>query len=1329
MAAMAGLTRQGRVSIPSLWRVFQAVSFAALGWAGLSLAIGAHGALWLGAVSATSVGLVLAVLVQLLGTVIAAFSARYLEGEAHQRRYIGALAAVLAGVHVFLLADHWLLLTAAWAAVGMALQRLLCFYPDRPFALLAAHKKRIADRLADVMLLSAAGLAWWEVGSGSLSALWAHIAQQGMSMPLQASAVLLVLAVTLRTALLPVHGWLIQVMEAPTPVSALLHAGVVNLGGFVLIRFAPMLEQASAARALLLVLGLTTAVLAGMVMLTRTSIKVRLAWSTVAQMGFMLLECALGLYTLALLHLIGHSLYKAHAFLSASAVVRQTRLQALHRASAPTTASVVLAPVLTISAVFLVLTLAGLSVWPWWWSLVLGLAWAPLLWLPAAQAGGPARTAQLLFGILTVVGLTIAALAAHGLPFGLQDAPDHRLGVIALLGMCALYVCQALLQKQPQLLSRWRRWSYAGFYLDEVYTRLALLLWPAHWAPATSPYLDPKAAATRGADASAAPVGAELEARHAEIERACSQACQAIAPAWPLDRAIAVNPHWSRIGMPVRRVAARMAVLGGIQVFPPRDQQLRAWREGRIGAADLDQALRQLLEAQTVGLTPEQCVDALQASGLQVQLPLLIDVLDNDPHRHSRLSWRQAITHQVSQTCAAYFDEHQASWQPERGQGLYAFWRETLQHDHGIGLLMGLPHIGRAVNALPATAIEAECWVMQRLGLPQAVWADYLESVLLTVNGWASWCAYLGWEAGLAGSKDSHLRELLAIRLAWGALLLECKDDAATRQAFAALQQAWSQAPLALQETERALLIDEVWQLALEIGYQRELAQRLASANSHGVAPAEIEVQAVFCIDVRSEPLRRSLEAVWPGIQTLGFAGFFGLPVAYTPLATPARRPQLPGLLAPTMEVSDCIVSADSARHEADAALQGAASRSRQARFAMADQWLAASRWPGAAFSFVETAGLGYLGKLGNWLLPSKQPRARDDLDGLAARYRPICRPQLLGLDLEAKVALAARVLHAMGLEQQLAPLVLLVGHGSQSANNAHAAALDCGACCGQTGEVNARSLATLLNEPAVRQGLEARGLTVPESTAFVAALHNTTTDEIEGFDLDLLPKEALTRWERLQAFFGHACDQVRRERATRLQLDPRAPHEALLGQLRRRANDGAQTRPEWGLAGNAAFLIAPRHRSLGVALGGRCFLHDYDTHQDGDGSVLELLMTAPMLVTHWINWQYHASTCDPLRLGSGNKVLHNVVGGSLGVFEGNGGDLRIGLSRQSLDDGERWAHEPLRLTVIIDAPQAAIEAVIGKHAVIRQLLDNGWIHLWRFKPAGFERYEHGAWS
>ncbi|WP_043819694.1 putative inorganic carbon transporter subunit DabA, partial [Rubrivivax gelatinosus] len=246
-------------------------------------------------------------------------------------------------------------------------------------------------------------------------------------------------------------------------------------------------------------------------------------------------------------------------------------------------------------------------------------------------------------------------------------------------------------------------------------------------------------------------------------------------------------------------------------------------------------------------------------------------------------------------------------WQPERAGGLYAFWRDTLTHDHGIGALMGLPGIARGLAALPATRLDAERWVLRRLGLPEEAWPAYLEAVLLTVHGWASCCAYRGWQARLEGRDDEHLRELLAVRLAWGALLLECRDDAATRRAFAALQVQWEQAPALLHQAEQALCVDELWQHALEIGYQRELAQRLL-----GVAPtprSEPEAQTVFCIDVRSEPLRRALEAASPGVQTFGFAGFFGLPLAYTPLATGARRPHLPGLLAPGVEAVDRIAA------------------------------------------------------------------------------------------------------------------------------------------------------------------------------------------------------------------------------------------------------------------------------------------------------------------------------------------------------------------------------------------------------------------------------------
>lgn len=490
-----------------LWAGFKILSGLALAAAGTTLALqlfdrypdlGERVSLFVPGVTVTLIGSWMAALVQLLGTVIGGFSARYLRGEPRQARYIAGLAGVLAAVQVLLLADHWLVLIGAWALAGSALQRLLCFYRDRSFALLAAHKKRIADRAADLLLVAAAIAAWLAAGSGSISDLLRHAGSHDNSPLLAFSAVCLALAVIVRTASLPVHGWLIQVMEAPTPVSALLHAGVVNLGGFVLIRFAELLETSSSARWLLMTFGLATALLAGFAMLTQVSIKARLAWSTVAQMGFMLLECGLGLYKLAALHLIGHSLYKAHTFLAASSAVRETRLKVMRGVDDTRRLSLVAAPLLALAAVTLVQDATrGGAAWPWWWSAQLGLAWAPIFWLPArAGATAPAAWQRLLVGFAMVALLTAVALLGHALPLGASNAPDRAGGLVTLAGATLMYLGLATVRGRHGGWATWRRWSYAGFYADEVYTRLALRLWPARWNSATATPLVWRAAAT-----------------------------------------------------------------------------------------------------------------------------------------------------------------------------------------------------------------------------------------------------------------------------------------------------------------------------------------------------------------------------------------------------------------------------------------------------------------------------------------------------------------------------------------------------------------------------------------------------------------------------------------------------------------------------------------------------------------------------------------------------------------------------------------------------------------------------------------------------------------
>ncbi|WP_369600822.1 DUF2309 domain-containing protein [Hahella sp. SMD15-11] len=812
-----------------------------------------------------------------------------------------------------------------------------------------------------------------------------------------------------------------------------------------------------------------------------------------------------------------------------------------------------------------------------------------------------------------------------------------------------------------------------------------------------------------------------------QAEEALRRVCERVAPIWPLHQAIAVNPYWGRIDMPLRKVAARLAVLGNIRVFPPRDQIRRAWDTHQIHTQDLDAALTRL-DAQGHTVPDAQtCIQALRHPPRVTHLPLLIDLLDNAPERNRRLTWRYAITFQISQTCAAYFDTHQSDWHsPGRQAGLYRFWRDTLRHDHGIGALIGLPRLGEALHALPETLEDAECWVAEHVRLPETVMEDYLEAVLLTVNGWASWCAGLRWRARLRHEDDHHLRELLAVRLAWGALLLECCDDDAINREREILHKAWHEAPQRLAWAESELQVDEIWQLALDISFQRQLTRRLVPMPQIS-APERPEIQAAFCIDVRSEPIRRALENVWPGIRTLGVAGFFGLPARYHPLGTAAQYDILPGLLAPTADITDqCVPGPDApGTHRDPTRLQTA----RQRRLSISALWDDASRWPGTAFSYAENAGFLRLVQLWQWVFPPDQPRETVHQAGLTSGERHAWRPRIVNLSREEKARLAEGLLRSLGLTEGLAPLILLIGHGSQSANNPHAAALECGACGGHSGEVNARAMAAVLNDAEVRKCLQTAGLEIPEETWFMAALHNTTTDELEAFDTDLLPAAAAARWQRFQEVWAHASDQVRRKRASGLGVDPRLPAPALLRQLRRRANDGAQLVHEWGLANNAAFIIAPGSRTRNSDLEGRVFLHDYQPDSDPDGTILETILTGPLLVTHWINWQYHASTCDPEHLGSGNKLLHNVVGGGIGVFEGNGGDLRIGLPRQSVYTRDDWRHQPVRLTVLIDARRETIDSILSRHEILRHLLEHDWIHLWRLTTAGYESRLRSGWS
>jgi NAD(P)H-quinone oxidoreductase subunit 5 len=450
-----------------------------------------HGA---AAEPATSLGVrvdvvtcVMLLLVCSIGLVIVRYSRTYLHGDPGLARYFRWLLFTLGAVAALVIANNLLVIAIAWTATSVFLHQLLTFYSDRNAALVAAHKKFLVSRLADLCLVACLWLVYATVGSLDLDRIAAWAASHPDLTPsMQVAAVLVVIAVALKSAQLPFHGWLMQVMEAPTPVSALLHAGVVNIGGFVLIRLAPWMAHAEFAQLLLVVIGLVSAIVAALVMTTRVSVKVSLAWSTCAQMGFMLVQCGLGLWHLALLHLVAHSLYKAHAFLSSGTAVDVWRLQALtKRPPAPSWAR--LGVGVFVATGISALCVASLQWFAWVrpgdpsvpvFAILVSLSMLPLL----VQATSGLASSIAIAG--RVIGVVLLYVGCHAFAAQLMPAQFEGTNVLAWVlvgvGFVGLFAVKAALQASPNgpLARALYPWLFAGLYLDESFTRLTFRVWP-----------------------------------------------------------------------------------------------------------------------------------------------------------------------------------------------------------------------------------------------------------------------------------------------------------------------------------------------------------------------------------------------------------------------------------------------------------------------------------------------------------------------------------------------------------------------------------------------------------------------------------------------------------------------------------------------------------------------------------------------------------------------------------------------------------------------------------------------------------------------------------
>ncbi|MEO1060928.1 MAG: putative inorganic carbon transporter subunit DabA [Actinomycetota bacterium] len=1238
------------------------------------------------------------------GLVVVSFSRRSLDGDPRAARYFTLMGAVLTGSALVVLPGHpaglvagWLLST--WALVGLVGHR-------ESWARSAAAQRRIARTLAvgDVALVAAVAVALWAGGVDAITRPATGVTELAATDVLGIDAVhvvalLLAVAGAARSALVPFHRWLAGTLTAPTPVSALVHAGFVSAAGLLVLRFAPVFVASSFTMHLLFALGVVTAVIATGAMLVRSDVKGSLAWSTVGQMAFMVVQCAVGAFSSAIFHIIGHGMYKATSFLGSGDAI-SGRLRSARRPSGHDVPSGAVIAATTLIVPTLALALGYLLVTPvvsdGGHVLIVVFAWLTVAhgvqgWLrrgpaPAARAVPLAAAGGLASVLAYLGGLRLAEIFVDP-SFPGSVTPD---GVVSAATLIATLAAVAVLG-------------------------VAIALWPG------SNGVRLRVALRAGArsvslgrlDAGAVrsePVGNELtvgpetdDVRNSQIRADVARATSVIAPLWPLSSFVAANPLGGLEELGFDEAAARARRTLGGRTHLSLEEYRADHDRGITRAPHLDQAISRAFP--------------LLASGSPIRIgdhdvhPLEIVRLDLE---HGP-EWQgasvtsapaDALTGQIDDIVTTLATEYVAApvW-AESSTDFTTWWQRVAGTDPRLRTLLGRTRLAW-LTGLGSEPTEIIDQAMAVLGIADEDRANDLRERLARTPGWAG---YAKWRSDWAAADEARPvltpLELAALSAALDAAIgrlprperYELGDrDHLDRRVLAVATALGADLDAAGREAIREVLGDvpdesrpATWLTAQEIAVNDELLGLLDRADGHTVTTPE--AQLVFCIDVRSEGLRRHLEAQGT-YDTIGFAGFFGIPMTVEQVAWDHAEARCPVLVQPAAQAIERARLGHGRdverRLDLDRGIAGGVAAHAGTKYG-----------PGGPFVMAEAAGwvLGPIAAA-RTLLPrsSTPPRPEGTVIELDAN-------ELTGTDLEQRTYFAEAVLSTMGLTSGFAPLVVLSGHGAHTVNNPHATGLDCGACAGAAGDANARTVVRLLNEPEVRSGLAERGIVIPEETVFVAAIHDTVSDRVDLLDLEDLPTRHTDRVARLQAALAEAGARQSADRARHLP----GPAE----RVRDRGADWAQVRPEWGLARNAGFLIGPRSMTAGVDLGGRAFLHSYDAQRDPTGKVLETIMTAPLVVAHWISSQYYFSTVDPEVFGAGDKLLHNVVG-DVGVISGEHGDLRVGLPLQSTHLGEDRHHQPVRLLAVVQAPRQRIDTIIDANPILQTLFRGSWVRL-----------------
>jgi uncharacterized protein YbcC (UPF0753/DUF2309 family) len=675
----------------------------------------------------------------------------------------------------------------------------------------------------------------------------------------------------------------------------------------------------------------------------------------------------------------------------------------------------------------------------------------------------------------------------------------------------------------------------------------------------------------------------------------------------------------------------------------------------------------------------------LKENGLSESPEVYLELLEKQPQSEV-LNGDHEVDRIMAKWLSAFMDEGLAEWDmPFKTEGFYPAWRHLIIYDSEIGTT--------ALKDIPKTSAEA----LENL-LKGYSAKDYVKIFTYHLAALPGWTGYINHrtEANSDWQQDYpiSLMDYLAARL-WIVKKLNA-----------------SILPEMKAETANNLIptLQYIWLKAWEKSWQNQLVKTLESASiaenssADGTLP---DAQMVFCIDTRSELIRRHVESKG-NYETYGYAGFFGIAMDYKSLNDGITRKSCPPIVSSAYTVSEI------AQPDKEAVFSAYKKKNDQSKFGNYFFKRMKNMLP-SAFGYVEGSGFFYgLSLVSRTLMPGFI--YRKDLRA-ASHMESTCQPDMNkvtqedaanGISLAAKVGIVKSAFDLMGWKE-FAPLVVFVGHGSHSANNPFGSSLDCGACAASPGRHNARMLAKLANLPEVRLALtKTHGIAIPEHTIFIGAEHNTTTDEIVLFDSEI-PDLHKDRIKTLKINLSKA-----QQTATQDRLNTKSNS---ISAAQQKANNWGETRPEWGLAKNAGFIVGSRNLTKNTNLDSRCFLHSYDWAADTTGKALEGIMQGPMVVTQWINNHYYFSTVDNNIYGGGTKITHNITG-KFGVVQGNGGDLKMGLPLQSLfGSDEEMYHQPLRLSVMIQAPINRVSEILERNKNLRTLLDNEWIYLMVMAP------------